>query len=79
MSRIPTSIVTAAHEYTRSDTPWILGEYRSIYGKLIHYLSGGGGMSFGRTVAQERVRRRHRRFLVLSGTLAFMWAVFYFS
>jgi len=79
MSRIHTSIVTPAHAYTRSDSPWILGEYRSIYGKLIHYLSGGGMMTFGRTVAQERVRCRHRRFIVLSGTLAVMWAIFYFS
>lgn len=78
MSRIHTSVVTDAHGYTRTDSPWILGEYKSIYGKLIHYLSGGGMNTFGRTVAQERVRRTHRRFLLWAGVLAVVWTVFYF-
>ena len=79
MSGIHTSIVTSAHDYTRSDSPWILDEYESIYGKLIHYLSGGGMTTFGRTAKQERVRRRHRRFLTWSGALALVWVIFYFS
>lgn len=78
MSRIHTSVVTDAHEYTRADSPWILDEYKSIYGKLIHYLSGGGMNTFGRTLKQERVRRRQIRFLVWSGVLAVVWALFYF-
>ena len=79
MSGIHTSIVTPAHEYTRSDSPWILDEYKSIYGKLIHYLSGGGMMTFGRTARQELVCIRHRRFLTWSGVLAVVWAIFYFA
>ena len=78
MSGIHTSVVTAAHSYTRNDSPWILGEYKSIYGKLIHYLSGGGMTTFGRTVTQERVRRAHRRFLVWAAVLAVTWTFFYF-
>ena len=42
MSGIHTSILTHAHSYTRSKTPWRLDEHKSVYGKLIHYLSGGG-------------------------------------
>ena len=79
MSGIHTSVVTDAHEYTRSDSPWIIGEHQSIYGKLIHYLSGGGMMTFGRTARQELVRIRHRRFLAWSGALAVVWVVFYFA
>ena len=78
MNGLHTSVVTDAHGYTRSDSPWILGEHKSIYGKLIHYLSGGGMASFGRTVAQERVRRSHRRFLLWAGAVGVAWLVFYF-
>ena len=78
MSGIHTSVVTDAHGYTRTDSPWILSEHKSIYGKLIHYLSGGGMNTFGRTVAQERVRRTHRRFLIWAGVLAVVWTFFYF-
>ena len=42
MSGIHTNILTHAHSYTRSKTPWRLDEHKSVYGKLIHYLSGGG-------------------------------------
>ena len=51
--RITTSTVREAHPYTRSKSPWILGDHSSMYGKLIHYLSGGGMSTFGRTVRQE--------------------------
>lgn len=78
MSRIHTSVVVDAHAYTRSDTPWILGEYVSKYGKLIHYLAGGGMKTFGRTIEQERVRRRQSRYLAWSGVLAVVWVLFYF-
>jgi len=80
MSKIHTSIVSAAHGYTRNDdTPWIMDQSASIYGKLVHYLSGGGMRTFGRTIRQERVRRLHRRFLIWTGVLAFFWVVFYFA
>lgn len=62
-----------AHPYTRSESPWILGEHHSVYGKLIHYLAGGGMEAFGRTVKQEEVRRRRRRFLSAAGLLAVGW------
>lgn len=79
MSKLHTSIVTDAHAYTRSDSPWIIGEYKSAYGKLIHYLSGGGMSTFGRTVAQEEVRRKHIAFLAWSGVIGVVWLVFYFA
>jgi len=77
MSSVHTSIVGAAHPYTRSESPWIIGEYHSVYGKLIHYISGGGMRTFGRTVKQEEVRRRQRRFLIAAGCLVAVWLVFY--
>lgn len=76
MSRIHTEVVTPAHPYTRSDTPWILDEHCSPYGKLIHYLSGGGMRTFGRTIRQEETRRRQRRFLTAAGVLFVLWACF---
>lgn len=44
-----------------------------MYGKLIHYLAGGGMEAFGRTVRQEEVLRRQRRFLSVAGLLAVGW------
>ena len=76
MAAIHTSVVTDAHAYTRSQTPWILPEHRSVYGKLINYLAGGGMGAFGRTVRQEEVRRRQRRFLVVAAFLACAWLLF---
>ena len=73
MSGIHTSVMADAHPYTRSESPWILGEHRSVYGKLIHYLAGGGMGAFGRTVRQEEVRRRRTRFLSAAGVLAAAW------
>ena len=77
MSAVHTSVVTDAHAYTREDLPWQLVEYHSDYGKLIHYLSGGGMKVFGRTVAQERAQRRHRRFYMLSAVAFTVWLAFY--
>ena len=76
-SNIHTSPAREAHPYTRSKSPWIIGEHQSVYGKLIHYLSGGGMSTFGRTVRQEEVRIRRRRFLVVSGVIAAVWAFFW--
>ena len=73
MSVVHTSIVTDAHAYTRERIPWIIGEHKSVYGKLIHYLSGGGMSAFGRTISQEKARRRHIRFFVFAGVFALVW------
>ena len=76
MSAIHTSVVTDAHAYTRSRSPWILSEHRSVYGKLIQYIAGGGMVAFGRTVRQEEVRRRRIRFLAWSAVIAAAWLTF---
>ena len=73
MSGIHTEVVSSAHAYTRSDSPWIMERHKSAYGKLIHYLSGGGMKTFGRTVRQEEARRRQRRFLVEFAVLFAIW------
>lgn len=49
-----------------------------MYGKLIHYLSGGGMSTFGRTVKQEEVRLRRRRFFIAAGVIAAVWTLFLF-
>ena len=77
MSAIHTSIITDAHGYTRSKTPWIVDEHKSAYGKLIHFISGGGMKTFGRTVSQEEARSKHVRFLVVALALAVLWLAFY--
>jgi len=76
MSGIHTSVVADAHAYTRSRCPWIIAEHRSVYGKLIHYIAGGGMLAFGRTVRQEEVRRRRIRFLSGAAVVAALWLVF---
>ena len=76
MSGIHTEFVSPAHEYTRSDSPWIIEQHDSVYGKLIQYISGGGMCMFGRTVRQEEVRHRQRRFCVEVAVLAVLWLVF---
>lgn len=73
MSGVHTTLVTDAHGYTRESEPWIMDEHKSVYGKLIHYLAGGGMRTFGRTVSQEIVRRRQRRFLMLFTVMAVVW------
>lgn len=78
MSGIHTSVLREAHAYTHDDTPWIMEEHKSAYGKLIHYLSGGGMRAFGRTIEQERVRRRHHRFYIVFAGLTLVWLLFYF-
>lgn len=71
------STVREAHPYTKSKSPWILGEHSSVYGKLIHYLSGGGMSTFGRTVRQEEVRIKRRRFFIFTGLVTAVWFVFW--
>lgn len=78
MSKIHTNIISSVHSYTRSKSPWILTEYKSSYGKLIHYLSGGGMRTFGRTVSQEEASIKHRAFLFRAAILGVLWLVFYF-
>lgn len=77
MNRPVISTLREPRGYTRSKTGWILGEYKSIYGKLIHYLSGGGMRAFGRTVRQEEARVRQTGFAVVAAVLAGVWLVFY--
>lgn len=77
MSGIHTSIITDAHGYTRSKTPWIVDEYKSAYGKLIHYISGGGMKTFGRTVSQEEARSKHVRFMSVALAVGLIWLLFY--
>lgn len=79
MSGIHTEVVSAAHAYTRSDSPWIIDRHATSYGRLIHYISGGGMRTFGRTVRQEEVRRRQRRFCVEVAIIAAVWLVFLFA
>ena len=73
MIDIHTEVVSSAHAYTRSDSPWIMDRHSSGYGKLIHYLSGGGMKTFGRTVLQEEARRRQRRFWAEFAILSALW------
>ena len=69
--------IGSCHAYTRSRSPWILSDYRGVYGKLLHYISGGGMQTFGRTVRQEEARLRQRRFLIVSAFIAAVWLFFY--
>ena len=72
---IHTEVVSAAHAYTRSKVPWTMDEDISVRGRLTHYLSGGGMRTFGRTVRQEEVRRRRRRFCMEAAAFAVIWLV----
>ena len=76
MSGVHTSVVQDAHAYTRSRTPWIMAD-SSVCGKLVHYISGGGMRAFGRTVRQEEIGRRHRRFWAVAAALAVSWLAFW--
>lgn len=67
-----------AHAYTRSSVPWIITEGKSAYARMINYISGGGMSTFGRTVRQEEIRRRQRRFLVFFASLALLWLLLLF-
>ena len=79
MSGLFTETVTAAHAYTRAKSPWILEESEPTKrGRLVHYLSGGGMATFGRTIKQELVSSRHRRFLAVSAIIGVVYLVFYF-
>jgi len=77
MSGLHTSVRGDAHAYTRSKSPWILSEHASAYGKLIHYLSGGGMKAFGRTIRQEEIRRRHVGFWIVVAAFASLWTLFW--
>ena len=76
MAAIHTTVVGDAHAYTRSRSPWIMSEHHSVSGRLIHYLAGGGMRAFGRTVRQEEVLMRRRRFLAVAATIAAAWLAF---
>ena len=73
MCALPTSEARSAHAYTRSKSPWILTDGAERHGRLAHYLSGGGLRTFGRTVRQEEIRLRQRRFWFVAGALAALW------
>lgn len=77
MGRLHTSVRGDAHAYTRSRSPWILSEHISPYGKLMHYLSGGGMRVFGRTVRQEEIRRRHVGFWIVVTAFVLLWVIFW--
>ena len=70
---VHTELSDAAHAYTRSKSPWIMDAHTPQHGKLIHYLSGGGMRTFGRTTGQEEARIRQTRFLAVAGVLAALW------
>ena len=76
MAAIHTTVVGDAHAYTRSRSPWIISEHKSVYGRLIHYLAGGGMGAFGRTVRQEEVLMRRKRFLAGAAVASAVWLAF---
>ena len=78
MKSLTPSALESAHAYTRSKVPWIITVSETAYGRMINYLSGGGMRTFGRTVRQEEIRRRQRRFLAVAAGLAALWLVFRF-
>lgn len=61
----------------RKKVPWIIVDDDSVKGKFIRYLSGGGMNVFGRTFSQELARFKHRRFLIFSAVLGFVWLLFW--
>lgn len=65
--------VTAAHGYTRADSPWIIGDGDDQRSRFVRYIAGGGMRVFGRTVWQERARAKHRRFYVVAAVLGAIW------
>ena len=76
MKSVKASFVESAHAYTRSDVPWAITVGETAYAKMIGYISGGGMRTFGRTVRQEEVRRRQRRFVVVFSAVAALWLAF---
>ena len=76
MKSVKASFVESAHAYTRSDVPWAINVGETAYAKMISYISGGGMRTFGRTVRQEEVRRRQRRFVVVFSVVAALWLAF---
>ena len=88
MSNIHTTIVGAAHSYTRSKMPWRLDAYLEAHGetskgvrfgwKLFHYISGGGMKTFGRTVQQEERSAKQNAFLAFAGVVGAAWLALLF-
>lgn len=76
MKSVKASFVESAHAYTRSDVPWAITVGETAYAKMIGYISGGGMRTFGRTVRQEEVRRRQRRFVVVFSAVVALWLAF---
>lgn len=76
MKSVKTRFIESAHAYTRSDVPWNMSVGETAYAKMISYISGGGMRTFGRTVQQEVVLRRQRKFLVVFVVLTVLWFVF---
>ena len=74
--RIHTSVRGDAHAYTRSDVPWIITECKTAYDRMFNYISGGGMSTFGRTIRQEEIRLRHRKFLTVAAAIAVVWVLF---
>ena len=74
MTLLTTSMVREVHRYTQDDSPWIIVN-RGIgeKGRLVHYIAGGGMKSFGRTLAQDIARRKHRAFKIVAAVLALGW------
>jgi len=87
MGDIHTTVVGDAHPYTHSKTPWRLERYTEAHGetttgtrfgwRLFHYISGGGMRTFGRTVGQDEVQLRRRRFMIGAAALGVLWLVFW--
>lgn len=75
MNPIHTEIISDAHAYTRSRVPWRVDgcQGRSVCQRLVHYISGGGMRTFGRTVRQEEVRLRQRRFVAVAAVIVAGW------
>ena len=77
MSRLPPSVRGDAHAYTRSDSPWIIDVPKTVCDRLVRYLSGGGMRAFGRTVRQEEIHERHRRFWIGAAAFGLLWLIFW--
>lgn len=76
MGKIHTSLVGAAHPYTRSKASWRLeSAARTAREKLYRYISGGGMSAFGRTITQQERDERQTRFFVAIGILAAVWLI----
>lgn len=83
MSAARVTFLKRKRDYTHAKIPWNLEEYTEAHGetstgikfgwKLFHYISGGGMRTFGRTVRQDEIAYRQRRFLVVAALIALVW------